>query len=71
MFTPFSYLAEESVLTPNFFEVSLTLFKSKTAHSKTDSVVVSLMHEFTPPITPAITTGFFASAITITSSSRA
>ena len=62
--TPFSKRALESVLIPNCLEVFLTWERSKDADSKITVFVSSLIQEFVPPITPAITTGFLESAIT-------
>ena len=64
MSTPFSYLAEASVLMPSFFAVSLTETGSKYADSKTTVEVSSIIPLYSPPITPATATGFSESAIT-------
>ena len=67
---PFSNLEEASVLNPTFFAVFLTLPPLNTADSNTTVFVSPYISEFNPPITPAIATAFFSSAITKSFSSN-
>ena len=62
--SPFSNLAEASVLMPRALAVVRTDGPSKQAASKTTSTVSSIMPLYSPPITPATATGFSLSAIT-------
>ena len=60
---PFSNLPDASVRSPSLFAESLIFVPSKHAASNKISFTSSVIFEFSPPMIPAIPTGFSASQI--------
>ena len=67
---PFSNFPDASVRRPTLFDESLIFVPSKHAASKSIVLTSSVIIEFSPPIIPAIPTGFSASQIISTFSSN-